>query len=36
MEFASIFRGLGVHVTVLYRGEQVLRDFDMLPRLELT
>jgi glutathione reductase (NADPH) len=28
MEFASIFRGLGVHVTVLYRGE-VLRDFDM-------
>ena len=29
MEFASIFRGLGVHVTVLYRGEQILRDFDM-------
>ena len=29
MEFASIFRGLGVAVTVLYRGEQVLRDFDM-------
>jgi glutathione reductase (NADPH) len=29
MEFASIFNGLGVHVTVLYRGEQVLRDFDM-------
>ena len=28
MEFASIFRGLGVHVTVLYRGEQILRDFD--------
>ena len=22
MEFASIFNGLGVHVTVLYRGEQ--------------
>jgi glutathione reductase (NADPH) len=29
MEFASIFNGLGVHVTVLYRGDQVLRDFDM-------
>jgi len=29
MEFASIFSGLGVAVTVLYRGEQVLRDFDM-------
>jgi glutathione reductase (NADPH) len=29
MEFASIFRGLGVHVVVLYRGEQILRDFDM-------
>ena len=29
MEFASIFTGLGVAVTVLYRGEQVLRDFDM-------
>jgi glutathione reductase (NADPH) len=29
MEFASIFNGLGVHVTVLYRGEQILRDFDM-------
>jgi glutathione reductase (NADPH) len=29
MEFASIFCGLGVAVTVLYRGEQVLRDFDM-------
>ncbi|HET9274270.1 MAG TPA: glutathione-disulfide reductase [Methyloceanibacter sp.] len=29
MEFASIFRGLGVAVTVLYRGEQILRDFDM-------
>ncbi len=28
MEFASIFRGLGVHVTVLYRGNQILRDFD--------
>jgi len=29
MEFASIFHGLGVEVTVLYRGEQILRDFDM-------
>ncbi len=28
MEFASIFNGLGVHVTVLYRGDQILRDFD--------
>ena len=29
MEFASIFNGLGVAVTVLYRGGQILRDFDM-------
>jgi glutathione reductase (NADPH) len=29
MEFASIFAGFGVAVTVLYRGDQVLRDFDM-------
>ncbi len=29
MEFASIFRGLGAAVTVLYRGDQILRDFDM-------
>jgi len=29
MEFASIFAGLGVAVTVLYRGDQVLRGFDM-------
>ena len=27
-EFASIFRGLGAQVTLLYRGEQVLRGFD--------
>jgi len=27
-EFASIFRGLGSQVTLLYRGEQVLRGFD--------
>ncbi|MDJ0514208.1 MAG: FAD-dependent oxidoreductase, partial [Methyloceanibacter sp.] len=29
MEFASIFAGLGVDVTVVYRGEQILRGFDM-------
>ena len=29
MEFASIFAGLGVHVTVLHRGDQVLRKFDV-------
>ena len=29
MEFASIFKGLGVAVTVLYRGNQILRDFDI-------
>ena len=29
MEFASIFNGLGAAVTVLYRGDQILRDFDM-------
>jgi glutathione reductase (NADPH) len=28
MEFASIFAGLGVAVTVLYRGDQILREFD--------
>ena len=28
MEFASIFRSCGVDVTVVHRGEQVLRDFD--------
>lgn len=27
-EMASIFNGLGAHVTLLYRGEQVLRGFD--------
>ncbi|MCD6077895.1 MAG: glutathione-disulfide reductase [Ramlibacter sp.] len=27
-EFASIFNGLGSHVTQIYRGEQVLRGFD--------
>jgi glutathione reductase (NADPH) len=29
MEFASIFTGLGVDVTVLYRGDQILRGFDL-------
>ncbi|MGV1014331.1 MAG: glutathione-disulfide reductase [Methyloceanibacter sp.] len=28
MEFASIFAGLGVAVTVLHRGDQILRHFD--------
>ena len=28
-EFASIFNGLGAHVTQLYRGEQILRGFDV-------
>lgn len=28
VEFAGIFHGLGVDVTVLYRGEQILRGFD--------
>ncbi|MGB3021559.1 MAG: glutathione-disulfide reductase [Methyloceanibacter sp.] len=28
MEFASIFAGLGVKVSVIYRGDQILRDFD--------
>ncbi|MEC9368814.1 MAG: glutathione-disulfide reductase [Pseudomonadota bacterium] len=28
LEFASIFNGLGVDVTVIYRGEQILRGFD--------
>lgn len=35
MEFASIFAGLGVSVTVLYRGGQILRGFDMDLRDEL-
>lgn len=28
VEFASIFAGLGVHTTLVYRGETVLRGFD--------
>lgn len=29
LEFAGIFNGLGAEATVLYRGEQILRGFDM-------
>ena len=29
MEFASIFAGLGVDVTVVHRGDQILRGFDI-------
>ena len=29
VEFASIFAGLGAEVTLLYRGEKILRGFDM-------
>jgi glutathione reductase (NADPH) len=28
IEFATIFAGLGVHTTVVYRGERILRGFD--------
>ena len=28
LEFATIFAGLGSHVTVIYRGENILRGFD--------
>ncbi len=28
LEFATIFAGLGVHTTVIYRGERILRGFD--------
>jgi glutathione reductase (NADPH) len=28
VEFAGIFNGLGSHVTIAYRGEQILRGFD--------
>lgn len=28
LEFATIFAGLGVHTTVLYRGDRILRGFD--------
>jgi len=29
VEFAHIFHGLGVHTTLVYRGDKVLRGFDM-------
>lgn len=29
LEFAGIFKGLGADTTVLYRGEEILRGFDM-------
>ncbi len=29
LEFAHIFHGLGCHVTLVYRGDKVLRGFDM-------
>jgi glutathione reductase (NADPH) len=29
VEFASIFSGLGVEVSLIYRGDQILREFDM-------
>ena len=32
VEFAGIFRGLGLEVTLLYRGEQILRNFDITVR----
>jgi glutathione reductase (NADPH) len=35
LEFASIFAGLGSDVTVLYRGEEILRGFDMEVRRHL-
>ena len=28
MEFACIFAGLGAHVTLVYRGDNILRGFD--------
>jgi len=28
LEFATIFAGLGVHTTVIYRGDRILRGFD--------
>lgn len=35
-EFASIFNGLGAEVTLVYRGEQVLRGFDQDIRQHIT
>ncbi len=36
LEFASIFNGLGVKTTLLYRGEKILRGFDEDLRDDLT
>ena len=36
LEFASIFNGLGVQTTLLYRGEKILRGFDEDLRDDLT
>lgn len=36
LEFASIFHGLGSHVTLLHRGEKILRGFDGDIRNHLT
>ncbi len=36
LEFASIFNGLGVRTTLLYRGEKILRGFDEDLRDDLT
>ena len=36
VEFASIFNGLGVETTLLYRGEKILRGFDEDLRDDLT
>lgn len=35
VEFASIFRGLGSDVTLVYRGEQILRGFDAEVRTQV-
>ncbi|NGP18737.1 glutathione-disulfide reductase [Devosia aurantiaca] len=35
VEFATIFAGLGVHVTLVYRGTCILREFDMDMRVGL-
>ncbi|QQR37904.1 glutathione-disulfide reductase [Devosia rhizoryzae] len=35
VEFATIFAGLGVHVTLVYRGTCILREFDMDMRIGL-
>ncbi|MAU20653.1 MAG: glutathione-disulfide reductase, partial [Martelella sp.] len=35
VEFANIFAGLGVETTLIYRGEEILRGFDMDMRVNL-